>query len=106
MERLLQIVSRSIPGGHGVAEEHEVLEDSLRVDTDHGTYPTEGRVLLLIVPDGPQSLAPHGQELRQERSHFNRTHQPQSADGDGCVLQQGLWGVLQVPIRAHHTWPV
>ena len=95
-----EVVSWSVPGGHCITEEHKVLENTLRVDSNHSTDPTESRVLFIIVSDGAQSLAPHGQELGQEGSHLHWTHQTQSTNGDGRVLQQSLWSVL-CPIRAH-----
>lgn len=89
-----EVITWGIPRGHSVTEEHEMLQDTLRVDSDHGTDASEGRVFLLIITNGAECLAPHGQELRQEWSHFRRAHQPQPPNGDGRVLQQGLGCVL------------
>ena len=87
MKHALEVVSRRAPGCHGNAEEHKVLEHALGVDANHGTDPTKGRVLLLVVSDGAEGVAPHGQELGEKGGHLGGTHQTQSPDGDGRVLQ-------------------
>ena len=95
---LPQVISRGVPRGHSITEEHKVLEDALRVHTDHCTDPTKSRVFLFVVPDGAECLAPHRQELGQERGNLNRTNQPQPPNGDRCILQQGFWRVLYITI--------
>ena len=87
MEGLPEVVTWAIPRGNSITEEHEVLQDTLWVDTNHRADPTEGRVLFLIIPNGAQSLTPHGQELWQEWSNLLRAHKSQPPNGNGCVLQ-------------------
>ena len=98
MKRFLQVIPGGVPGGHCITEEHEMLEHTTRVDTDHGTDPTECRVLLFVVADGAERLTPHGQELGQEGGHLSRADQPQPANGDGGVLQKCLGRVLAVDV--------
>lgn len=74
MEGLPEVIPWAIPRSNSITEEHEVLQDTTWVDTDHRTNPTEGRVLLLIVSNGAQSLTPHGQKLWQKWSNFLGAH--------------------------------
>ena len=98
VEGFLQVIPRGVPGGNCVTKEHEVLEHAARIDTDHGTDPTESRVLLFVVTNGAQRLTPHGQELGQEGGHLRWADQPQPADGDCRVLQECLGRVLPIDV--------
>ena len=82
------------PAGHGVTEEDELRENTSRVDLDHLTHASEGRVLLVIVPDVPQRSAPGPHKLDHRWRHHLGTHQPHPAQGDRGVLKQRLRGVL------------
>ena len=110
VKHLFEVVLGATPGGHCITEEHKVLEHSVGVHGNHGTDTTEGRVLFLIVSDVAQRVAPHADELGEKGCHFPRTHQPQPPNGDGCVLEQSLWGALaidvlnELPQHQLHVW--
>ena len=86
VKHLLEVILRVAPGGHCVAEEHEVLEHASGVHRDHGTDATEGRVLFLVVADVAQGVAPHADELGQKGGDLLRTHQPKPPDCYCSVL--------------------
>ncbi len=98
VEGVLQILLWTGPGGNSITEEHKVLEDPRGVDTDHGTDTPEGRVLLLVVTDTPQRVAPHADELGEEGGEVPGADQPQTANGDGSVLQQSLGSAWAVDV--------
>ena len=62
-EHLLQVVLGVRPGGHGVAEEHEVGHHPAGVDLYHLADAAKGGVLLVVVADVAQRRAPEGDTL-------------------------------------------
>ena len=73
MKYLLKVVLGAGPRSHRVTEVHEVLQHPGRIDADHGTDAPERRILLLVVADVPQRIAPHANELGQVRCHVAGT---------------------------------
>ncbi len=53
VKHILQVGVGVLPGGDGVAEEDEVVDDPAGVDADHLTHPPEGGVLLVVVANVP-----------------------------------------------------
>ena len=84
------------PARDCVAEEDEVRDDSAGVDADHLAHSSERRVLLVIIPDVPQTRAPRPDELKQRRSDDLGADETHPTNRDRSVLQQCLRGVLSV----------
>ena len=84
------------PARDGVAEEDKVRDDSAGVDTDHLAHSSERGVLLVIIPDVPQTRAPRPDELKQRRSDNLGADKTHPTNRDRSVLQQRLRGVLSV----------
>ena len=90
VEHLFELRMWALPGSDGVAEKDEVVDDAAGIDADHLAHAAEGRILLVVVPDVSKASAPWTNELRQGWRHVVRADEAHAADGDGCVLQQGL----------------
>jgi len=95
-KHILQVRLWIEPAGNGVTEEDEIGDDSGRVDTDHLTHPAEGRVLLVVVPNVPETGTPRPDKLLKTGGNNAWAHQTHPSDCDRRVLQQSFWGVWPV----------
>ena len=82
------------------------LGDARRVRLDERAQPAECRVLLLVVPDLVQRLAPRLCELGQEGRDQRRVHQSDTPDRHSRVLVQAprCLGVEQDGDQARDEW--
>jgi len=58
LEHFLQILFRRRPRRYGVTKEDKVWDDTGRVNSDHLTHTSEGRILLFVISYASQRSAP------------------------------------------------
>lgn len=88
MKHLPQVFLGMAPRGNRVTEEHKVLQNSRRIDTYHCTDTTECGVLLLIVTNVSQCVAPHTDELWEKGGYLLGANHAKTTNSDGCILKE------------------